>query len=254
MKCIITLPCYNERGNLEQLVPSIDKALDGLMPYKIIAVDDGSTDGTEKILLKLSQQYPLKLLEHRTNKGLASALETGLNEAVQSASDDDLIITMDADNTHDPRYIPILVRASKKADMVISSRYVKGGKQCGVPLLRLILSRTINKLIKVVSGIPVDDATSGFRCYRVSLLRKARKAFGKLIRSKGFDVSFEILLKTYLCNLRIAEVPNTLDYGRKIGKSKVNIVTTICRYILFLSKILVWRALRMLKYEHRRSL
>jgi len=247
LKCIMILPCYNEKGNLEQLVPSIDKVLDGLMPYQIIAINDGSSDGTEKILLKFSQQYPLKLLEHKTNKGLACALETGLNEAVQSASDDDLIITMDADNTHNPRYIPSLIEASRKADIVISSRYVKGGKQSGVPLLRIILSRIINKLIKMVSGIPVDDATSGFRCYRVSLLRKTRKTFDKLIRSKGFEVSFEILLKTYLCNPRITEVPNTLDYYRKIGRSKVNLVTTVCRYILFLSKILVWRALGMLK-------
>lgn len=254
MKCIIILPCYNEKGNLEQLVFLICKALDGLVPYQILAVNDGSTDGTEKILLKLSQQYPLMLLEHGTNSGLASALETGLNEAVQSASDDDVIITLDADNTHDPRYIPVLIEASKKADIVISSRYVKGGKQSGVPLHRIILSRSINKLIKMVSGIPVDDATSGFRCYRVSLLRKTRKAFDKLIRSKGFEVSFEILLKTYLCNQRIVEIPNTLDYNRKIGGSKVNLLTTACRYILFLSKILVWRALGILRSEGRRSL
>jgi dolichol-phosphate mannosyltransferase len=103
------------------------------------------------------------------------------------------------------------------------------------------LSRAVNSLIKVVTGIPIKDATSGFRCYRASALKKTTKTFDKLIQSKGFEVSFEILFKTYWCASRIKEVPNTLDYGRKIGKSKVKLVATIWRYILLLSKLLAWR-------------
>lgn len=255
MKCIITLPCYNEEKNLQQLIPLIDKTLHETLPYHIVAVDDGSTDRTQEILCKLSQQYPMTIINHQKNRGLASALETGLKEALRSVQkDDDLIITMDADNTHNPKYILNLVAATKQCDIVVSSRYIKGGKQLGVPLFRRVLSKTVNNLIRIITKIPVEDATSGFRCYRASALKRTIKTFDKLIQSKGFEVSFEILFKTYWCTKKIKEVPNTLDYGRKIGKSKVKLITTVFRYVLLLSKLCAWRIQGALKSENRNSL
>ena len=244
MKCLVMLPCHNEEQNLEKLVSSLHEVLHTHIPYQIVAVNDGSTDGTGGILHKLSEEYPIIVAEHKNNSGLASAFRTGLKLAMeQTSSHEDLIVTMDADNTHDPKYIPRLAQEAGKSEVAISSRYTHGGKQLHVPCYRVVLSRILNSLIRVLTRIPVNDATSGYRCYKASVLRKATQTFGKkLIESKGFEVSYELLLKTYRCSGSIKEVPNTLDYSKKLGKSKIRIVPTILSYILLLGKTILWKS------------
>jgi len=255
MKCIVMLPCHNEAGNLERLIPSIHKALHAHMPYRIIAVDDGSTDGTGRILYKLSEKYPIIVAEHKHNGGLASAFRTGLNLAMKCASAEDLIVTMDADNTHDPEYILQLAEEAKRFEVVVSSRYAKGGRQLHVPAYRVILSRMLNLSIRMLTRMPVKDATSGYRCYKASVLRKVMRIFGKnFIESKGFEVSCEILLKTYWCSGSVSEVPNTLDYSKKIGRSKIKIMPTIFSYIILLGKVGLWKALGAPRLETCHSL
>ncbi len=255
MRCVIVIPCYNEEENIKLLIPAIDKVLNGYMPYQIIAVNDGSNDRTGEILKALSEKYPIKVVEHKSNKGLATAIKTGLTKAIEYTSDSDLIITMDGDNTHDPKYIPCLAEKSKKADIVISSRYIKGGRQLGVPLYRVILSRGLNLLTRLLVGIPVKDATSGYRCYKASALKKAMKFFGeKFIESQGFEALFEILVKTYWCNRKISEIPNTLDYGKKIGKSKIKLVLTMLGYLNLLRKVCLWRVSGVPKVEDSHTL
>jgi len=255
MKCIVMLPCHNEERNLERLIPSIHKALHARMSYQIIAVNDGSTDGTGGILYKLSEKYPIIVTKHKCNSGLASALRTGLNLAVEHASDEDLIVTMDADNTHDPEYIPQLAEEAKRSEVVISSRYAKGGKQLHVPSYRVILSRVLNLFVRILARMPVKDATSGYRCYKASALKKTMQIFGeKFIESGGFEVSCEILLKTYWCSGAVSEVPNTLDYSKKIGRSKIKIMPTIFSYIILLVKVVLGKALEAPSLETRRSL
>jgi len=255
MKCLVMLPCHNEEQNLEKLILTLHEALHTQMPYRIIAVNDGSTDGTGGVLYKLSEKYPITVAEHERNGGLASAFRTGLRLAMENASGEDLIVTMDADNTHDPKYITRLAKEAERSGVAISSRYTEGGRQLHVPSYRVVLSRVLNLFIKAFTRMPVKDATSGYRCYKASALRKTMQVFGeKFIKSKGFEVSCEILLKTYWCNGSVGEVPNTLDYSKKLGRSKIKIMPTILSYILLLGKVLLWRTSGVPGLETRYSL
>jgi len=242
MKCVIVLPCYNEEGNVKTLINTIDRILSPHMPYQIIAVNDGSNDYTGDFLQELSKEYPIRVLEHRTNKGLGVAFRLGLSEAVECSSDGDLIVTMDSDNTHEPRYILDMIRAAKEADIVIGSRYIRGANQLNVPFRRRILSKTVNFLIGGMAKLPVRDATSGFRCFRASALKRLRMFLKhKFIESKGFEVSLEILVKTFWCNSVIKEVPITLDFNKRKGSSKMQLLPTIKRYIQLLGEMKAWR-------------
>lgn len=242
MKCFIVLPCYNEEQNIEPLISAIHKTLHNHIPHQIIAVNDGSTDNTKKILKKLARQYPLLLQDHHKNKGLAAALQTGLTTAIKHSTNQDLVITMDADQTHKPKQIPNMIKATQKADIIIASRYAKNSKQQNIPPHRQILSKTINTLITTVTKLPIKDVTSGYRCYKAKTLKKLKTTTkNKLIESKGFEVTTELLLKTFWTGATTKEIPITLDYSQKRGRSKMRLTPTIKRYILLLHKISRWR-------------
>jgi dolichol-phosphate mannosyltransferase len=241
VKCLIVLPCFNEEKSIGPLVSAINAALNRRISYEVIAVNDGSSDGTGRILERLSASSHIRLLDHETNKGLAAALATGLDEAILLSSDEDYIITMDADNTHDPRYILDMLEAAETADIVVGSRYVVGGSQIGVPSFRVILSKTINMLIGKTMKLPVKDATSGYRCFRASILKKLDSVSNhNLVESKGFEASLEILAKAFWCNSTIKEIPIILDYRKKKSRSKMRLFSTIRRYLALLLKGRSW--------------
>jgi dolichol-phosphate mannosyltransferase len=239
------LPCYNEEENIEHLVLRIEEVLSKCFPYRIIAVDDGSTDETGKILKSLSRKFPVTVITHRTNLGLSAALKNGLNAALQQASDGDFIVTMDADSTHDPRYIVKMAHCLRGADIVIASRYVTGGHQINVPLYRTILSKATNLFFKFVTGVPAHDVTSGYRAFKASVLKKTVQRLGdRFVTSKGFEVAVEILSKTYWHGgngIKIRELPFFLDYSAKKGKSKMKLFPTARLYVNMLQKIRSWR-------------
>lgn len=242
MKCYVILPCYNEEQNLKTLIPTIEAAIKPKMPYKIIAINDGSNDNTAKILNQLSQQYPIILIEHQKNQGLAETLKDGLSVAAEISSEEDLIITMDSDNTHDPRYMLDMAKTIQNADIIIGSRYITGGKQLNVPPHRIILSKVINQAIKLATRIPIKDATSGYRCFKAKTIKTLHRKLGKkFVQSKGFEVSVELLLKLFWLNPIIHEVPITLDYGKKGGRSKMKLLSTIKRYIALFFGMSKWK-------------
>jgi dolichol-phosphate mannosyltransferase len=238
VKCYVILPCYNEEQNLKTLIPAISATIKPKMPYTIIAINDGSTDHTTQLLNTLSKQYPLQIIQHIKNKGLAETLKDGLNAAAKISKDEDLIITMDADNTHDPRYMLDMTKVAAEADIVIASRYVKGGKQLNVPPHRILLSKAINQSIKLATRIPIKDATSGYRCIKAKTIKNLHKKLGKkFIESKGFEITLEILLKLSWLNPKMLETPITLDYSKKGGHSKMKLLPTIKRYLALLLNI-----------------
>lgn len=243
MKCLVILPCYDEEENIKPLIPRIDEILHDAVRYKIIAVNDGSRDNTSDLLKELSNEYPIIIMEHEANRGLSEALSTGLETALRNSSDEDLIITMDSDNTHDPKYIlDMLTTAKDGADIVIGSRYVASGRQLNVPPFRVLLSKSINMFMGKISGIPAKDITSGYRCFRATTLRKVKKNFGsRFIESKGFEVSFELLAKSFMYSSKLKEIPMTLDYNKKKGKSKMKLMPTMKRYVNVLTKIKKWK-------------
>jgi dolichol-phosphate mannosyltransferase len=232
MKCYIVLPCFNEEKNIKQLVHSVDEVLKPHILYEIIAVNDGSYDRTGEVLKDLSVEYPLRVLTHDANLGLGAALRTGLIAVAKMASDDDFVVTMDSDNTHNPKHVLDMVSSAINADVVVGSRYVDGGKQLNVPFHRVFLSRGINFLVKTLFHLPVKDATSGFRCFRAFLLKILYSTFkDDILESRGFVASLELLLKAVRFGGAVKEVPILLDYGKKGGVSKMRLFSTIFGYL-----------------------
>ncbi len=237
MRCFIILPCFNEETNVKPLIFSIDEVLKQHIPYKIIAVNDGSHDRTGEILKDLSAEYPVEIIEHRANMGLGAAMRSGLLAAADETFDGDVVVTMDSDNTHDPKSILNMLVATKRADIVVGSRYVTGGVQLNVPPYRIVLSRIINTIVGRLLKLPVKDATSGFRCFRATLLKKLSRIFQKnIVNSNGFDSSLELLFKAVHSGGSATEIPIFLDYGRKGGNSKMHLLSTIIKYLIFLFK------------------
>jgi dolichol-phosphate mannosyltransferase len=234
----IILPCYNEEKNIETLIKSIEENC-STIPYKIIAVDDGSKDKTGIILNKLRKRLPITVVKHQHNKGLHAALKSGLIEAVRMAKPWDFIVTMDSDLTHDPKYISnMLSKISGAFDIVVASRYVDSAKQKGVPLHRRILSRGVSYVGKLVFKLPIKDVTSGFRCYKAEIIAKIMERYGQsFIEAEGFEVSFELLVKAQKIGAKITEIPFFLDYSKKKGASKLKIKRTIYNYLKLLRKL-----------------
>ncbi|MBX5328370.1 MAG: glycosyltransferase family 2 protein [Candidatus Bathyarchaeota archaeon] len=235
MKCFIILPCFNEERNIKPLIHSINEVLESQLPYKIIAVNDGSYDQTCEILKDLSMDYPVEILEHPRNMGLGAALRTGLLAVAEESFEDDFVVIMDSDNTHNPKHVLDMVLAAENADVVVGSRYIKGGAQLNVPIHRVVLSKAINLLVRKLFQLPLKDATSGFRCFRAVLVKRLSDAFqDSIIESEGFTASLELLLKAVRSGGVVAEVPILLDYGKKGGASKMRLFSTIINYVILL--------------------
>lgn len=234
----IILPCYNEEASIEALVKRIHESCRHIN-YSIMTVDDGSTDQTAKILTRLQRDFPIVLLRHSRNLGLQAALRTGLEKAVRTVKGSDAIVVMDADQTHNPFYIPAMItNLSKGHDVVVASRYVKGGKQVGVPFHRRVLSRGMSILSRLFFRLPVKDVTSGYRCYRADVFGKIIDKYGpNFIESRGFEVAFELLVKGHKVGAKMTEMPIVLDYSNKKSRSKLGIQRTIYDYLKLMTKL-----------------
>lgn len=232
----IVLPAFNESESLPNLLARFSKLPeDQRSELKIHVINDGSTDNTHEVARRCANGLALEVVDHANNMGLGQAVQTGIHTVIQIASDDDLMVLMDADDTHDPALVRELAAAiSAGADIAIASRFVSGGDDSTAPLFRRMLSRGAALCFR--AALPVDrkvrDFTSGFRAYRVSVLRRAVNHWGeRLIEERGFACMVELLLKLRYCNLVISEVPMHLEYDRKQGASKIRIMRTILQYL-----------------------
>ena len=162
MKVVVVIPTYNERENAANMAKAVCAALpDG----ELLFVDDNSPDGTGALIDELAQAEPRIRCLHRAGKeGLGRAYVAGFREALARGAD--VVIQMDCDFSHDPKDLPRLVAASAEADLVIGSRYVKGGGTPGWPFKRRLISRAGGVFIRAVTGMPIKDPTGGFRCWR----------------------------------------------------------------------------------------
>ncbi len=230
---VVLLPAYNEASGIGRLLGRIAAVLDHSdSDYHIVVVDDGSTDQTQSIVSQCAKERSITLLSHPINQGLGKAMKTGISHICSSFSGDDILVTMDADNTHDPRMIKLMMRAiSRGADIVIGSRFLPESHQTGVPLFRKFLTLLARILFLIVfPSLRVKDYTSGYRAYRISLLRRAWKESHPLIRSKGFAVTPELLIRLSEFKSTIVEVPLVLRYDHKRSKSKIRIIPTLVEY------------------------
>jgi len=232
---ILALPAYNEATVIADLLARAEKTLLTLPHHdgRIIVSDDGSTDDTARIVLNHPGSLPIDLVAHETNQGLGPNILTVLRAAIdKSRGDNDVIVNMDADDTHPPDVIPSMLQALEHgSDVVIASRYRKGSKQYGVPFKRRLMSWGARWLFTWRLHLPgVRDYTCGFRAYRVGTIRRAFETYGdRLITRAGFACTDEILVNLAGMEPRpkIAEVPFVLRYDRKQGKSKLELFKTV---------------------------
>jgi len=208
---------YNEAGSVTALLERL-AAVRSTVDLTALAIDDGSRDSTLASLRELQTRYAfLRALRHERNQGMAAALRTGIAAALAERSPGfDIVAFMDADLTHAPEALPRLVAPllEDRADFVLGSRYVPGGRMRGVPWPRRIISIVGNAAVRHVLGVPARDLTSGFRAARADVFRAI------VLQERGFGIQLEGTVKAYRAGFRVAEVPITLGV-RKNGYSKM---------------------------------
>lgn len=225
------IPAYFEKENLKKLTPRLLETHSRLgFNYEILFVVEGN-DGSREFLDSLNHPK-VRYLYYPERLGVAKSLLLGFSQVLPRS---DLILTMDADLNHQPEEIQNLLKClrEKNADITIGSRYIKGGKVHGMPAWKLFLSRVMNVIINIFSGIKVADKTSGFRIYK----KAAAKHIVENIRSKNFEFFPESILLTHKAGFTFAETPITF-INRVHGKSKMAKTQTIFGYLkMFLRKI-----------------
>lgn len=218
MEAAVIVPTLNENGNIGRL-------LDGIMAadprLHAIIVDDGSTDGTDATVrarmdAATAEASRIHLIERHRKMGYASAVQDGMRYALQRHCP--LILQMDADFSHDPGYLPALLAKSADCDLVMGSRYIKGGGTRNWGIDRKILSGTANWLARTLLGLPVRDCTGGFRCWRADLIQRAGVLEPKI---EGYAFLFVTLELCHRAGARFGEVP-IVFVERQHGKSKMS--------------------------------
>lgn len=236
----IILPAYNETECIVDLMETIARVMThpslAEHEWKILVVDDGSTDDTYLKAREAARRLPAKIIQHPVNRGVDQAFLTGFKEALDHARNEDLILTMDADNTHDPRHIGALVsRIEEGYDVVVASRYRTGSIVNNVPPGRLCLSWMARFILTALFRIPgIRDYTIFYRIYRPEALRRAFEYYGdKLFEAPGFTSMAELLIKLDQLpppKIRFSETAGVLLYGIKLGPSKMKILNNIKEY------------------------
>ncbi len=215
-RTLLTLATYNERENLEPLAEAL-LAL-GLPELDILVVDDASPDGTGRIADELAAAHPNISVLHREGKlGLGTAHVAAMRLAIERGYD--FLVTMDADFSHDPRYLPAILAAREGADLVIGSRYVPGGGVRNWGRLRRLMSWAANAYARLILRLKPRDTSGAYRCYRVDALR--RLDFGRII-ARGYAFQEEIAWRLQLLGARIAEVPIIFE-DRRRGPTKMSL-------------------------------
>ncbi|MDM4014014.1 glycosyltransferase [Roseiconus lacunae] len=230
-KAILALPAYNEEEALPELLERVGEAFaDSHIPYEVVVVDDGSSDSTAQIVSQMSFQMPIHLIQHSENQGLGPTIRDALKEAVDRAGERDIIVTMDADNTHPPGLIDRMVQMIHEGcDVVIASRFESGGIAVGVPIERHFLSVAARVLFTCLFPTRgVRDYTSGYRAYRASVIRQGFSDHGDdFVSERGFSCMADILLKLRKQGVLFGEAPLRLRYDHKGGASKMQVFKTI---------------------------
>lgn len=213
-RALVVVPTYNEKENLPQIVPAI-LAQDPRL--EVLVVDDGSPDGTGAIADAMAAAEPRIHVLHRTQKqGLGRAYLAGFAWALER--DFAYIFEMDADFSHDPKYLPSFLARIGDADIVLGSRYKTGVNVINWPMSRLLLSWFANKYVRWITGLHLTDATGGFKCFRREVLQAIPL---DLVRSNGYAFQIEMSYRAWKKGYRLAEVP-IVFVDRVEGQSKMN--------------------------------
>lgn len=238
---LVVLPAYNEEENIGELLSQIRFALeeDSKTGYRVFVVNDGSKDRTGEIVSEMAKEMPIELLVHEVNQGLGATIRDGLYRAVRYSSKNDIIITMDADATHNPGLILRLMRMIIEGhDVVIASRFQPGARVIGLVWYRKLLSYVASLIFRITYPIKgVRDYTCGYRAIRADVLKNAIAEYGdSFVDQDGFQCLVDILLKLRRRKLLFGETPLILRYDQKGGMSKMNIGRTIKNTLILIVK------------------
>jgi dolichol-phosphate mannosyltransferase len=226
------IPVYNESENIANLMADLGPRAREL-GARIIFVDDGSTDGTAEIIEAHRQDLHLAVVRHQVNRGLGTAINSGLRAALGESSDGDAIVTIEGDNTSDLDDLPrMLAQFNQGADVVLASVYAPGGRIIGVAPWRLAASKAVSNSFRYVGGLKeIHTLSSLYRVYRAGTLRRAAETYGwLLVREPGFAANVELLLKLYNAGATVSEVATVNDWSRRLGVSKMNLKPTVIAY------------------------
>jgi dolichol-phosphate mannosyltransferase len=213
-RALVIVPTYNEAENIERLLTEI---LQQPAPLDVVVVDDNSPDGTGGIADSFAQRHDRVSVIHRPGKmGLGTAYIAGFRRALERGYA--YAITMDADFSHNPSYLPALLGLMAQYDLGIGSRYVQGGGSTGCTLPRVILSRGANAFAKFMLGLKAHDCTAGFRCYKAEVLRAIEL---DTVFSSGYSFLVEMATRCQRRGYRIGETPIIFD-NRRLGRSKIS--------------------------------
>jgi dolichol-phosphate mannosyltransferase len=209
----LVLPTYNEAPNLEAFIEAVgDKLPDG---GRILIVDDNSPDGTGRIADRLAAERDVSVLHRPRKEGLGPAYIAGFHRALEGGAD--LILEMDADFSHEPAYLPRLIEASERADLVIGSRYVPGGGVSEWGALRQAISRGGSAYARLALGVSIRDLTGGFKCFRREVLEAIDL---DSVQSRGYAFQVELTYRALRLGFNVVEVPIVFR-DRRVGSSKM---------------------------------
>ncbi|MDP2173602.1 MAG: polyprenol monophosphomannose synthase [Candidatus Cloacimonadaceae bacterium] len=238
MKTLLIIPTYNEIENIEKLLGIVL----ALSPdIEVLVMDDSSPDGTGKAVKAMQENEPrIHLIERPGKMGLGSAYVTGFKYALKQ--DFDYIMEMDADFSHNPNDLPRLLEEAKKRDLVIGSRYCSGVNIVNWPFKRLLISYFASKYVRVITGMPIKDPTSGFKCFHRRVLESINL---DRILSDGYAFQIEMNFRAWVKGFRIKEIPI-------IFTERINGVSKMSRHIVYEAAWMVWRLhfLKILRLLH----
>ncbi len=214
MKILIIIPTYNELENLPRLLPEVLSKEEGI---HILIVDDNSPDGTAAFVEnEMKNNNRIHLIKRPSKQGLGTAYIAGFKFAIQNGYD--FIFEMDADFSHDPKEIPRFLDEIKSTDVILGSRYINGVNVINWPMRRLLLSSFANLYTRIITGMPVHDATGGYKCFR----RKVLEAINlEKVTSNGYAFQIEMSFKAWKKGFKLKEIP-IIFVDRVKGKSKMS--------------------------------
>ena len=238
MKTLVISPTYNEIKNIELLVKAI---LDSYPDFELLIVDDNSPDGTSNKVKTLQKTYKNLHLEIRQKKsGLGTAYIHGFQWAL--SRDYDKVVQMDADLSHNPEDVSMMVDYLDNYDLVIGSRYIKGISVVNWPLRRLMLSYGANTYTRIITGMPIMDGTGGFKAWKAKVLRNINL---ESVQSQGYSFQIEMNFRTWLKKYKIKEVPIIFS-DRTIGQSKMS-KAIVYEAIFMVWRLRIWKIFGLLK-------
>jgi dolichol-phosphate mannosyltransferase len=213
-KALVVIPTYNEADNIPRLVPAVLGQDPGI---EVLVVDDGSPDGTAALVRDMmNEDSRIHLIEREKKMGLGTAYVAGFKFAL--ANGFEYVFEMDADFSHSPKEIPNFLKKIEDYDLVLGSRYVNGVRVLNWPMQRLLLSYSANVYTRIITGLPVSDATGGFKCFRRKVLESIDL---ESVKSNGYAFQIEMSYKVWKKGFRIAEIP-IIFLDRRSGISKMS--------------------------------